>query len=495
MWSTIQADQPMKLLDVLNECTVRLIYLGTLHFGVLTWKPRLPKKVAMKSPSFNIVEEYTLDEEDTVQTLTGKSAPVHVETSSSSMQQISADITPTRLTSNVKQCKVEQCTVTISTADQGGDPSTSASLAPDPPSCALSVAASSLANDGSLHVGTEDKNAMEAYKFVPGPTTHPADAIVLSKYPWRKEPWVKLTLLPEVDIDIWCGRVGKYYQYSPTLQIKIVSVKGARKQSIKMELDETEPPQEDETHNLIDHAQSLLEQAKVFVTKPVKEKHRDKPRVIANPVKHGKRATDDAIASLHDKTVGNLAPLHVGTDGSSNVDRETTLKKRKVQCKMCPNSFSSVRELNVHHREDHGIVKCPDCEKVFNNQSSLDKHSYVHKELKYNCEQCGKRFPFESRLEQHQMTHINVRLSCPKKSCTRTFKSVGDVNHHVKSHTKGGWHKCAHCDYKNKDKRNTESYMRTHTKKEDRKYVCDKCGKHMRYSTQFIRHKQQGCDV
>ena len=159
------------------------------------------------------------------------------------------------------------------------------------------------------------------------------------------------------------------------------------------------------------------------------------------------------------------------------------------------NSFPSVRELNNHHREDHGIVKCSDCDKVFNNQSSLDKHSYVHKELKYNCEQCGKRFPFESRLEQHRMTHINVHLSCPKKSCPHTFKSLGDVNRHVKSHGKGGWYRCDHCDYKNKDKRNTESHMRTHTKQEDGKYVCDKCGKHMRYSTQFIRHKEQGCDV
>ena len=27
------------------------------------WRPRLPKKVASKSPGFNIVEEYTLDED------------------------------------------------------------------------------------------------------------------------------------------------------------------------------------------------------------------------------------------------------------------------------------------------------------------------------------------------------------------------------------------------------------------------------------------------
>ena len=62
LWSTVQADKPLNLLDLLNICSVCLIYLGNLCFGVLTWRPRLPKKVATRSPGFNIIEEYTLDE-------------------------------------------------------------------------------------------------------------------------------------------------------------------------------------------------------------------------------------------------------------------------------------------------------------------------------------------------------------------------------------------------------------------------------------------------
>ena len=63
LWSTIQADAPMNLLDLLKECSIRLIYLGNQRFGVLTWRLRLPKKVASKSPGFNIVEEHTLDDD------------------------------------------------------------------------------------------------------------------------------------------------------------------------------------------------------------------------------------------------------------------------------------------------------------------------------------------------------------------------------------------------------------------------------------------------
>ena len=65
LWSTVQADKSLNLLDLLNTCSVCLIYLGNLCFGVLTWRPHLPKKVATKSPGFNIIEEYTLDESNT----------------------------------------------------------------------------------------------------------------------------------------------------------------------------------------------------------------------------------------------------------------------------------------------------------------------------------------------------------------------------------------------------------------------------------------------
>ena len=155
---------------------------------------------------------------------------------------------------------------------------------------------------------------------------------------------------------------------------------------------------------------------------------------------------------------------------------------------MCMEIFGSVKDLNIHHKQDHGIVKCTKCDKYFSTQSSLDKHSYTHGELKFNCELCGKCFPFESRLDQHMLVHINNKLSCLKKSCDKQFKSIGDPNHHMKSHTKGGWYYCNHCDYKNKDKHNTDSHMRIHSTEEESHYECDKCGKKMCFSTQLKRH-------
>ena len=108
MWSTIESDRPMNLLDVLNVCSVRLIYLGSLRFGVLIWRPRPPKKVATKSPSFNIVEEYTIDEDDKIeQPQAGKPAsvalPVGTDTTLPTPKSISVGITPNQPTSEGRQ--------------------------------------------------------------------------------------------------------------------------------------------------------------------------------------------------------------------------------------------------------------------------------------------------------------------------------------------------------------------------------------------------------
>ena len=40
LWSTIESNEPLTLLNLLNECTVRLISLGDLQFGILRPKPK-----------------------------------------------------------------------------------------------------------------------------------------------------------------------------------------------------------------------------------------------------------------------------------------------------------------------------------------------------------------------------------------------------------------------------------------------------------------------
>ena len=103
----------------------------------------------------------------------------------------------------------------------------------------------------------------------------------------------------------------------------------------------------------------------------------------------------------------------------------------------------------------------------------------------------------KSRLEQHQITHQKeLNYMCKHKGCSQGFKNKGDYNRHMLSHDDICF-KCTSCPYKNKDKRNGDSHMRTHQEKGIglECYHCECCGKVMWFSTQLKRHRVTRCDV
>ena len=399
LWSTIQADAPMNLLDLLKECSIRLIYLGNQRFGVLTWRPRLPIKVASKSPGFNIVEEYTLDE----------------------------DINSTKQVININKVSMDAAGNVVTGGGDGKVASAHQTVInyPVKETAKIKPKERESGNAKSLHVVTEARLAQttEAERTTPTmpptkpvvtkprPVTCPEDGIILSHYPWKSKPEVHLKRVSEIESDIWCNHVVDYYKFTsaPEVTPVITGVKGygLRKRPIKEEFPLEDQSQSDTiaTDKLIDQAKALINTAKTFVTKPVKRKHGSKSGFSPSSTSKT-QPKGNALDVLQEQTVRNLTPLHVGTDGSMKPSTEVPppAKSRKIRCKLCDNIFSSVKGLNTHHHKDHGIVQCPKCGKYFSTQSSLDKHSYSHREAKYSCELCGKCFQFESRLN-HGHTH------------------------------------------------------------------------------------------
>ena len=68
-WSTLETINPIGMMDLLKRCNIKLLFLGQLRFGVLNWNPRPPKaKPRELVPKFSIVEEYTIDEPQPVET-------------------------------------------------------------------------------------------------------------------------------------------------------------------------------------------------------------------------------------------------------------------------------------------------------------------------------------------------------------------------------------------------------------------------------------------
>ena len=44
-WSTIETKEPLSIINLMKECTIRLLYLGNMKFGTLHWHPHNPQPV------------------------------------------------------------------------------------------------------------------------------------------------------------------------------------------------------------------------------------------------------------------------------------------------------------------------------------------------------------------------------------------------------------------------------------------------------------------
>ena len=350
----------------------------------------------------------------------------------------------------VQSALIEENNIEFESSNNQSQSALHVATRPEKPSTGLNPAEhpDELTNAGHSTTGTKEE--LTAKRLV----TCPEDSLVLLQYQLKCKLNVKLDRIQPLEIVIGSKKVSNYHVFTISNEVTpiISEVKGYGlcTRPIKVEAP-ADDLNDDKTDQLIDQAEALINTAKTFVTKPVNCKQpRKRPAVKMTKSEDEPKALD----VLHDMTMNKLMTLHVETDSSNRPSDSVpnTPKCRKIKCKMCAEIFSSVKDLNIHHKQDHGIVKFTKCDKYFSTQSSLDKHSYSHGELKFNCELCGKCFPFQSRLDQHMTVHINNKISCPKKSCDKQFKSIWDLNHHMNSHSKGGWYHCDYCDYKNKDK-------------------------------------------
>ena len=200
--------------------------------------------------------------------------------------------------------------------------------------------------------------------------------------------------------------------------------------------------------------------------------------------------TDEAVLD-QPPLVSNIEKNLPTPKGKGNfVTRSFTLRKKKRQrkygCKLCKETLDSARLLTIHHRESHGILYCETCNKAFNNPTSLVRHTYQHKPLRFHCA-CGVSFAFSSQLQTHSVAHRrHATHHCVYPKCNRSFKNKGDLKRHANEHYSES-HKCPDCDYQNSDIRNLESHRLKHS--DIINYTCSSCGQGFKYNTQLRRHR------
>ena len=236
---------------------------------MLTWKPCLPKKVASKSPGFNIIEEYTLDEVKTMSvrdTNSGEEITRHVETNSvpesenaitdspvghdrivtlKGMNSADADelVThPVKLETSVAEHSNAQETgipveklANMDIAKPQGINSAPAQL--DTLESALHVATKTegtgLASSDRREINenspnTVDQCTSEENLHVGTPESDPVDQILLSQYPWKCNLVINLDPMQPLNIDIWSKKVREFHVYSAPKEVTpiISDIKG-----------------------------------------------------------------------------------------------------------------------------------------------------------------------------------------------------------------------------------------------------------------------------
>ncbi|XP_059056417.1 zinc finger protein 93-like isoform X8 [Achroia grisella] len=84
-----------------------------------------------------------------------------------------------------------------------------------------------------------------------------------------------------------------------------------------------------------------------------------------------------------------------------------------IKCKACDRTFDNQRSLSRHTRKDHLLERkhpCQECHMTFFSKSGLQKHMAKHTGLRqFKCEVCHKAYGRKNTLRQHMRIHANDR--------------------------------------------------------------------------------------
>ncbi|XP_026968074.1 histone-lysine N-methyltransferase MECOM isoform X11 [Sagmatias obliquidens] len=126
---------------------------------------------------------------------------------------------------------------------------------------------------------------------------------------------------------------------------------------------------------------------------------------------------------------------------------------QKFPCSTPHSAFSMVEEdfqqkLESENdlREIHAIQECKECDQVFPDLQSLEKHMLSHtEEREYKCDQCPKAFNWKSNLIRHQMSHDSGKhYEC--ENCAKVFTDPSNLQRHIRSqHVGARAHACPEC--------------------------------------------------
>ncbi|XP_074859891.1 histone-lysine N-methyltransferase MECOM isoform X7 [Carettochelys insculpta] len=127
---------------------------------------------------------------------------------------------------------------------------------------------------------------------------------------------------------------------------------------------------------------------------------------------------------------------------------------QKFPCSIPHSAFSMVEEdfqQKLDNENDlrnmNEIQECKECDQVFPDLQSLEKHMLSHtEEREYKCDQCPKAFNWKSNLIRHQMSHDSGKHYECENCAKQVFTDPSNLQRHIRSqHVGARAHACPEC--------------------------------------------------
>ncbi|XP_033220556.1 uncharacterized protein LOC117175085 [Belonocnema kinseyi] len=187
---------------------------------------------------------------------------------------------------------------------------------------------------------------------------------------------------------------------------------------------------------------------------------------------------------------------HQGTLDQHVKSRHMSLEKI-FQCPKCPKKFAFKTKLSFHLKSVHTALRaflCEDCGADFKNPASL-RHHRIRKHQpsgnKKECPVCRKLIPLYS-LSKHMHTHKAYTIKCPH--CDKMFKNTSTLKQHVRIHEDQRQFRCDTCGVGFNRRDGLRLHMKVHEKSDSRglkECACQICGEKFPNHSMLVIHRNR----
>jgi uncharacterized C2H2 Zn-finger protein len=160
------------------------------------------------------------------------------------------------------------------------------------------------------------------------------------------------------------------------------------------------------------------------------------------------------------------------------------------QCPSCKKTFRRISTYEKHMRTQKFSINCQQCDAVFHSAMTLDAHMANFHNKVYTCEIC--KFPL-GKLETyniHMLKKHGIHQKPRCRHCGIEFESTEQLAAHMKGdHMTGKDYICELCGQSFIHQTTLASHVKRHNKVAERKSVkCHLCGKMLRHSKSLESH-------